>query len=68
MRENKNTLIDFYKGADGPAIIINIQKMEWLKWFRDSIAQLTDVQPINLIDRNVIKGEGISQLTVVKGN
>ena len=40
MRDTKTTIIDFYQGAYGPAIRIDVQNIEWLKLFKKSLTQL----------------------------
>ena len=64
------TIIDFYKGAYGPTIIISVKEKDWLIWFRNEIAKLKESNSynINLIDGERVFHERIVSVRILKSN
>ncbi|MEL7570775.1 MAG: hypothetical protein AAGU14_09485 [Eubacteriaceae bacterium] len=66
MRDTKTTIIDFYQGAYGPAIRIDVQNIEWLKLFKKSLTQLIsnniselDLLSLSDVEKDEIRGFNI---------
>ena len=58
MRNTNTTIVDFYQGAYGPTIRIDIQDPNWFRFFKDSIS-LLERKIIN--DLDLLKLEGVEQ-------
>ena len=70
MRDNKETIIAYYKGAYGQTIRIDVQNEEWINMFRNLLINLRDseVQTIDLLGIKNTKGEDVTKLEIVKSN
>lgn len=69
MRSTKTTIVDFYQGAYGPTIRIDIQNAEWLKLFKESIIQLKNkaISELDLLGLHGVDKGDISELKLLVG-
>lgn len=68
MRQSKNTIIDFYQGAYGPTIRIDVQDIGWLKLFRESLVQLSSKKTeLDLLSLNNVEKDEISGFKIALG-
>lgn len=69
MRSTNTTIVDFYQGAYGPTIRIDIQNFEWLKLFKESVIQLrnSSISELDLLRLHDVEKEDISELKLLMG-
>ena len=70
MRETKTTIIDFYQGAYGPTIRIDVQDVEWLRMFKKALSQLTSksTSELDLLSLNGVEKDEINGFKIAMGS
>lgn len=70
MRETTTTIIDFYQGAYGPTIRIDVLDIEWLKSLKKMLDQLMNknISELDVLSLNNVEIDNISGLKIVLGS
>lgn len=70
MRNTTTTIMDFYPGAYGPTIRIDVQDYKWLRLFRNAFVRLKnkEISELDLLDLGGVEKAEISGFKLIRNS